>query len=249
VDTYDAFCTVIVDREKARIFLARMASIEEERDIFDEVPGRHEQGGWSQARYQRHIGEHVGQHLRRVAGTLLGFSKRHPFDHLVVAGPDELVPEFERHLHPYLRRLIASRTTLPMTATIDDVLTKSLAVEEAVEVERERRVIRRLNAEAAAGRQAVKGLDGVLEALSDARVETLVAPFGVSEPGRRCRACGRLVSRRRICPTCGGRTEPVGDVMESAVTAALRQSAKVETLPFTAPADPRSREVGALLRF
>jgi rubrerythrin len=73
-----------------------------------------------------------------------------------------------------------------------------------MEVERERRVVERLNAEAEAGRHAVKGLDGVLQALNDARVDTLVAPFGVSEPGRRCEGCGRLVSRRKNCPTCRG---------------------------------------------
>src|SRR5213078_1258943 len=63
VETYESFCTVLVDREKARIFLARMGQIREERGVFDDVPGKHDQGGWSQARYQRHIEDHVGRHL------------------------------------------------------------------------------------------------------------------------------------------------------------------------------------------
>src|SRR5207248_11590107 len=116
---------------------------------------------------QRRIENDVGRHLRHVADTLLRSFKRRRFDHLIVAGPDEVLPEFERHLHEYVRRRIVSRTTLPMTASIDDVLTRSLAVEEAIESERERRVLDRLHAEGAAGRHAVLGLDAVLEALND----------------------------------------------------------------------------------
>src|SRR5437763_361477 len=37
IETYESFCTVIVDRERARIFLATMGRIQEERDLFDEV--------------------------------------------------------------------------------------------------------------------------------------------------------------------------------------------------------------------
>ena len=157
-----------------------MGRIEEERDLFDEVPGRHEQGGWSQSRYQRHIAQHVGQHLRRVADALLRYSKRRRFDHLILAGPDELVPEFERLLHDYLRRRIASRATLAMTASADEVMTRSLAVEESIETARERAVVDRLDGEAKAARHGVRGLDRVLGALNDGRVETLVVPFGTS---------------------------------------------------------------------
>ena len=136
-----------------------------------------------------------------------------------------------------------------MTASIDEVLAKSLAVEEAIERERERRVLERLHAEGPAGRHAALGLDAVLDALNDGRVETMVAPFGLSEPGRRCTACGRLWARRMTCRTCRGRTAAVPDVIESAVAAALRQSARIETLPFTSPASTATHELGALLRY
>ncbi len=149
-ETYESFCTVIVDREKARVFLAKMGRIEEQTDIFHDVPGQHDQGGWSQARYQRHIEDHVQQHLKDVCESLLRFFKRRRFDHLILAGPSELLPEFERYLHDYLKQRIAMRTTLSMTATAAEVLERSLAVEEAIEAERERYTVERLMAEAAA---------------------------------------------------------------------------------------------------
>lgn len=249
VETYESFCTVLVDREKARVFLARMGRIREESDVLDEVPGQHDQGGWSQSRFQRHIEEIVVQHLKRVAEVLLRFNKRRAFDHLILAGPEELLPEFERCLHDYLRRRIVARTTLPITASADQVLERSLEAEEALEAERERKVVERLRAEAGAGRHGVMGLPGVLDALNDGRVDTLVVPLGVSATGASCTACGRLALNGRSCRTCRAPLEPVADVIDSAVAAALRQRSRVETLSFSEGDGPNGTDVGALLRY
>jgi peptide chain release factor subunit 1 len=248
VETYESFCTALVDREKARIFLARMGRIEEQTDVFDEVPGRHDQGGWAQARFQRHIDDHAAQHLKHVAEVLMALYKRRKFDHLILAGPEELVPELERALHDYLKRRIAARTTMPLTASVNEVLERSLAVEENIEAERERSVVERVRAEAAAGRQGVTGLEGVLRALNEGRVDTLVVPLGASHEGARCVVCGRLALEGSTCVTCGGALEQVPDVVESAVEAALRQSSRVETLTM-ANDMAGAREVGALLRY
>lgn len=249
VETYQTFCTVIVDREKARIFLARMGRIREETDLFDDVPGQHDQGGWSQARYQRHIEEHVGKHLKRVADVLLAFFKRKNFDHLILAGPEEILPQLEQDLHDYLRQRTVARTTLAMTASATEVLLRSVAIEEAVEAERERRALDRLRAESAAGRHAVMGLDAALSTLNEGRVDTLVVPFGVSRKGLRCSSCGRLALEGDTCSTCGGDMDPVPDVVESAVSSALRQRARVETISVLELDNPGEQDVGALLRY
>jgi peptide chain release factor subunit 1 len=248
-ETYESFCTVIVDRERARIFLARVGRIEDEVDVYDDVPGRHEQGGWSQARFQRHIDDHVLRHLKHVGEILLTYFKRRGFDHLILAGPEEIVPHFEAGLHDYVRRRVVSRTTLPMTAPATEVAQRSLRVEEEIEAEKERETVRTVLAEAAAGRLAATGLPAVLDALNDVRVGTLVVPFGLSAEGVRCTECGRLGVQGGRCRTCGGPTEPVPDVVESAVAAAFRQSARVETLSYTAVPSLDGEAVGALLRF
>jgi peptide chain release factor subunit 1 len=247
VETYESFCTALVDREKARIFLARMGRIDEQTDVFDEVPGRHDQGGWAQARFQRHVDEHAAQHLKHVAEVLLAFFKRRRFDHLILAGPEELVPELERMLHDYLRRRIVARVTLSMAASVNEVLERSLAVEERIEAARERAVVEQIRARAGAG-QGVWGLGPVLQAINDGKVDTLLIPFGASSGGVRCVACGRLALGGNRCSTCGGEMEQVADVVESAVAAALHQSSRVETVTMADEAAD-GLEVGALLRY
>ena len=249
LQTYESFCTVIVDRSRARLFLSRVGAIAEEDDVFDEVPGQHDQGGWSQARYQRHIEELVAQHLKHVGDLLLTYFKRRGFDHLILAGPEEIVPQFERTLHDYLRRRVVARLTLPMTASADEVLARSLTVEESREEQRERRTVERLLAEASAGRQGVLGVPKVLRALNDGRVETLVVPHAFEHAGSRCSDCGRLAATGRRCDTCGGRLEAVADVVEEAVAAALSQSARVETLSFTGIDVLDGQRIGAILRY
>ena len=49
---------------------SRTASLDEIVDKTEEAPGKHDQGGWSQARFQRHIEKLVGEHLRDVADAL-----------------------------------------------------------------------------------------------------------------------------------------------------------------------------------
>jgi peptide chain release factor subunit 1 len=248
VQTSESFCTVLVDREKARIFLARMGRIAEETDVFDEVPGQHDQGGWAQARYQRHIEEVMGHHLKHVALVLMQFFKRRGFDHLILAGPEELIPEFERGLHDYLRRRVIARIGLAMNASPSEVLARSQAIEEEVEAEAERRVIERLES----GHNAVRGLSEALVALNEGRVQTLVVPFGASREGLRCTSCERLAVEGSACATCGGPLERVADIVEHAVASALRQGSRVETIGLAsepaAPADGADG-VGALLRY
>jgi peptide chain release factor subunit 1 len=248
IETYETFCTTLVDREKARIFLARMGRIREETDVFDDVPGQHDQGGWSQGRYQRHIDEHFGRHLKHVGEVLLRYFERQGFDHLILAGPDEVVAEFERGLHDYLKRRVVARATLPVTANVNGVLEKSLQIEEEMETRREREIVERVMAEAAAGRSAATGLGPVLEAVNLVRVDTLVISFRFSSQGVQCTSCGWLALEGATCPTCGNPMEPVADMVERAVAKALQQGSRVESLTMvTGNALPF--DVGALLRF
>ena len=67
---------VAVSRERGQIFRLRAGSLEELEDLSEEQPRRHDQGGWSQARYQRHIDNLALEHLRAVADRLDAIVRR-----------------------------------------------------------------------------------------------------------------------------------------------------------------------------
>ena len=60
----------VVGHERGDLFRLNAGKLEEVVDRTVDVPGRHDQGGWSQSRFQRHIDKLVGDHLREVAEEL-----------------------------------------------------------------------------------------------------------------------------------------------------------------------------------
>ena len=58
---------VLIDSRAARVYEVVLGGFLAETDFASEVPGRHKQGGWAQARYQRHVQEHSDRHYKEVA--------------------------------------------------------------------------------------------------------------------------------------------------------------------------------------
>jgi peptide chain release factor subunit 1 len=243
----ETICTAIVDREKARILISTLGEIEEVSHVLDDVPGRHDQGGWAQARLQRHVEEHVQRHLKHVGDALLRLREAGRFDHLVLAGSEETLAELERDLHDYVRRAVVGRITLPITASTDEVLERALAIEGELEERREREAVDRVVGEASSGR-SVTGLEPTLLAVEENRAETLVVRDGLEVSGVACPSCGHLAVAGSRCEVCGSSTREVPDLVQELVEAALRRGCTVETVRDGAALEPVGG-VGALLRF
>ena len=230
LETYRPTCAALVDSASARLFLVELGRIWEVAAVRDEVPNRHDQGGWAQMRMQRHVDDHRAKHLRHAADDLFALWRRSPFEHLVLAGPAEAHRDVERFLHDYLRRRIRASITLPMAATSGDVLARVLEVEEALERDHERAAVERVSWAAGAHDHGAVGLEATLEALGSGRVGELVVSIELACPGSICRACGRLSSSQSRCHACGAETEPVPDVVDAAVATAFRTGSRVETI-------------------
>src|SRR5918999_3755220 len=66
----DGAIVAVVGREQGQLFRLRDGRLEEIAEHYDEQPGQHDQGGWSQGRYSRHIEKLVQEHLKGVAQEL-----------------------------------------------------------------------------------------------------------------------------------------------------------------------------------
>ncbi len=113
---------------------------------------------------------------------------------------------------------------------------------------REATDVGRLRSAAGMGDGAVVGLDDVLKALVERRVDTLLVSDGFEAPGWRCSSCGFLATRGPGCPVCSKRMAQASDVVEEAVQVALNQSCHLEVCRGNADLDVLGR-IGALLRF
>src|SRR5947208_6122806 len=186
-------CVALVDERFARILRGSPSRLGEAVSFGDPVHGRHKQGGWSQARYQRSQFEDAEAHLRHVARTLHDLLRIARYDRLLVACTAPLWPRVLGKLHPDVRALVyAERLSLDVSdAGIDDVIRAAEAALAEEQRAREDVIVadlREHHARDGDGRAAV-GLAAVLQALVERRVEALLYEQGVSAAGVICPRC------------------------------------------------------------
>jgi peptide chain release factor subunit 1 len=241
----ERWCVALVSRRDARIFQGSPDGLREIEQIHDVVFGQHDQGGWSQARFQRGIEKEKDDHLKNTAEALMRHFKRRPFQRLVIGGPREVVADFESKLHGYLRERLAGRIEVDVdSATPEQVLEAARPRFEELERQREAEALERL------GERGAHGIGEVLRALNERRVETLMLDEQFSAAGVQCPACGWLGPEgQRRCPVDGATLLVRDDVAEAAIELALQQSAEVLAVRFDRDALAGEGGVAALLRF
>ena len=179
----ERWCVVLCNRRIARVFRGVGAEGLTETDrIEDEVHSRHDQGGWSQLRYQRSIEEQVYDHLEHTSEVLFSAFQRRPFEHLLVAAPQETVDALESHLHPYLKQRLAGRLSIDVEhsteASVRDAAAEAV---EALALRREKAALERLREGIGRGERAAAGREAVEDALEQARVECLLLAEGTED--------------------------------------------------------------------
>lgn len=250
------FCTCVVSRNQARIFYGQMGTFEEIAQLVDpEVPGQHEQGGWAQARYDRHIEEHARGHLKRVADELFRVFQDRPFRWMIVGGTAEVTAAFVDLLHPYVKeRHIGTFRTL-MEANVNEVHQESCVIADRWAADEKQRAVEMLRTAALSGDRGVAGIDSTITALQQGQILTLLVDDSLAAPGSVCLNCRSVQpttgTNQEQCVFCRGPLEHLDDVIPEIVTGAFRQSASILFLD-----TPELRDglkdlgrIGALLRF
>jgi peptide subunit release factor 1 (eRF1) len=245
------WCVVLVSRRSARILIGPANRLEERHRLDENVHGQHDQGGWSQANYERSVEKDAGDHLRRVAELIARRWQRDRFDRLALGGPPEVVPRLEGLLPDEVRaRLAPERVEVDLSSATDDQVRASVArLVEEDEKRAERDALDRLAAGLGSGRRAVGGPQDTLAALNERRVGVLLLESGFNRCGARCPACALLVMEPGgSCPADGTELEAVEDLREAVVEAAIAQDAEVLVTRRYPDLGPH-QGIAALLRF
>ena len=158
--------------------------------------------------------------------------------------------DLERQLHPYLRKIYQGRIDVAPGASLDEIGRVVTIVDADIARAREAALVARLRDVVGlpAGRGGVAGIDKVLDALADHRIECLVVSDGFETEGWHCPSCGRLAVVGPACPSCATTMESVPDVVSEAIDAAATERARVQLCVGNADLDVLGR-IGALLRY
>jgi len=230
---------LLVDRRRTRLLRGDREHLEEVAGFTDEGRETGDKG---------HLSEEVKHHLDRTAEALRVAHGQRPLGSLLIGGHRELLNDMDERLPGELRDLLAGRFEADVEARPDEVLDAAgPTMDEHAELTIDK-TLGRLHTGAAHGTGAL-GLEDVLEALVEARVETLLLEDDLVSPGVECPACRWLgPPDREICPVDGTATERRENVIEPALARTFEQDAGVLMLHERDDLRP-SGGVAAVLRF
>lgn len=241
----------LVNRRLARVLGGPVDRLEEDGSFEDYVHGQHDQGGWSQARYERSVEKDTDDHLRRAAEAVNERWRAEGFDRVALGGPVEIVPRLEALLAADVRANLApERVEIDLSNAGDEEIRQALAKLVPEDEKRlERELLDRMAAGIGTGGRAVGGPQDTLEALNERRVQTLLLEPAFDCPAVRCVSCGLLMLEGNgRCPADGGEIEALEHLREAAIEAALAQGAEVVVVRHYPDLGPL-QGIGALLRF
>jgi peptide chain release factor subunit 1 len=238
----------VVGREQGQVYRLRGGRLESLADETEEQPGQHDQGGWSQANYQRHIDNLVAEHLRRVADRLDELVRRNRGSRLVIVCSEEMRSDFADLLSHEVKSAKAGWASAEAHATPGDLLAVAQPVLEEWRAKREGETLERWREEAGRNGRASAGWAATLEAASDGRVDLLLVQEGTDRDAYRCPACGRAQMTDGTCPLDGTTMERSEAGLDIAVHQTLAHGGAVHVVRARRDLEP-VEGIGALLRY
>ncbi len=250
---YQDTLMVMVDTDSAKLFEISLEGVLAEFSIESYVPGRHDQGGWAQMRYQRHIKDHMDKHHKEVAQQLVELFDSGKWKRIVLIGQDRIASNFKTFLPERVKERIVDIFPIDFSEEKSKVIFHALDRLLDKEKQDVASQIQDIKEKALKAGMATLGLNGTLEALNQGQVYTLYLLTSFSFPGGKCRRCGALniVPSKEIlsvpCYLCGGETKTVG-LEDEMMRSTLRQDGEVNWVEEN-PILKENDGIGASLRF
>lgn len=248
VGGHEGAFVAMVGRERGdlyRVTNGRLVTLEER---FDEQPGQHDQGGWSQARYERHIENLVHQHLKGFGERLDRRVRTTRGARVVIVCTEDMRSEVLSVLAPETQSAIVGWATAEAHAGPPELLAAATPVLDAARAKQEHQTLERWQEEAGKSGRAASGWEQVLEAASDGRVECLLYREGPSREAFQCPHCGRGSVRGGACPLDGTTMDPHPDALDLGVHQVLAHGGSVLSVRSSAELDAVDG-IAALLRY
>lgn len=249
-DDNESFVLVLMDSERAAIFVVWAGRDELRHELETSLIGRHKHGGMSQMRFQRHrqgqvdrFYDYVGEHLIAIMGA-------EETDRIAVAGPGTAKQQFVERLPQELRRkvLAVQDADFKTAGLTDDALVRRfIALMRDEEAKQDLAHVEALRRELLIGELATTGALDCARHAAAGRVERLIVLGGTTVPGAKCEAHQEVFARSTTCH-CGSSGTPV-DLVNEAVEFTTRSDGLSE---FVEPPEAFLAGVGgigALLRW
>ena len=254
---YPRYAAVLADTHSSRILVFATGELVTEQEVKGVKTRRTSQGGWSQARFQRHIENFHLQHVKELIEALEQVVQREGIDEILLAGDDVVIPLVREQMPKHLADKVVDHMRIDTNAAVHEVLSASLEAMNRVRAQSEREKVEAAVGAYRAGGLGVVGPEPTLDALLKGQVDELLLASSLRElqavAGARARGVAEANDAEPATgiATAGEAAEAPSDAVQLAdelVTRATQTGAKI-TFVEDAALLAEYGGVAALLRF
>jgi peptide chain release factor subunit 1 len=255
---YPRYAAVVADTNSARILVFATNELVVTEEVVGEKTRRTSQGGWSQARFQRHISNFHMQHAKEIVDALDRIVLQEGITQILTAGDEVILPLLRDQLPKHLSEKVVDHLKLDTRAPLDTILNATI---EAMARQNERSDREKVEAAIGgyrAGGLGVVGPEDTLDALVKGQVDELLltatmhALRDVSNEAVRAMANDSTLLEPAVEPAAGGEAAEASPrvvrLADELVTRA-KQTAATVTFIEDATLLQEYGGVAALLRF
>lgn len=178
---YPRYAVLLADTNTARILVVSTGEVVRDKEITGVRTRRTSQGGWSQARFQRHIENFHLQHAKEVVDVLDRIVQSEGIESIVIAGDEVILPLLREQMPKHLADRIVDHIRVDKDGSLDDVVKTSLEAMQRVQEQNERDKVEAAVNGYRANALGVVGPEETLDALIKGQVEELLVSGKLNE--------------------------------------------------------------------
>jgi peptide chain release factor subunit 1 len=174
LDQYPRYAVLLADTHQARIFVFAANEVERTESVEGTKTKRHKMGGWSQARYQRHVENYHVQHAKEAVDTLQRIVREEAIPSVLVAGDEVILPLIREQLAKDVAERVVELGSLDIRTPLHEILVTSMAALRANDAQTDRERVDALLGAYRANGLACAGVDATRAAFELGQIDELV---------------------------------------------------------------------------
>jgi len=173
IDHYPPYIALVADTNVAHLYVFGAGEEIEQRDVVSPNVHRTMIGGWSQARYQRHIDNIRTHHAKDVVDELDRVTREEGVERIVLAGDEVIIPMLREQLPLRLEEMVISTLRLEIATPEHEVMKASFEAVRAHDARKDAERVEKLLDKYLGSGFAVTGARDTLIALTLGQVDEM----------------------------------------------------------------------------
>lgn len=175
------YAVVIADTNSARIFVFGLMKTIGQEQVSSPKVSRTQVGGWSQARYQRHVRNYHLSHAKEIVEALDRTVREEGIEQIVFGGDEVIIPVLRDQLPEFLAQKVVDVLRIDIRTPEQEILSATIEAMREQDARDDAELVKRLFDEYRAGGLGAVGLHQTLEALKNGQVDELILSASIKE--------------------------------------------------------------------